>query len=102
MSHMVSEIHRISDAYSYVPLITETSGLLAITEGACLLGISGALKINEYFTCRKATIFPPSYPHISYDAAHVYAEFGKADITYGLEKIAPAICVLLTIYAIKF
>lgn len=43
MFHLISEIHRISDAYGYVPVITETSGLIAIGGGIGSLGLGGIL-----------------------------------------------------------
>lgn len=91
MFQMISEIHRISNAYSYVPVITEVSGLIAIGTGVCLLGFSGILKIQEYYTGQKASI-----PYISNDAVQFNAEVGKDTLMHGVKRIAPTIGVLLT------
>lgn len=92
MSHIISEIHRISEAYGYVPVITEAYGLIAIGAGVGALGVSSVLKIQEYYTGQKATI-----PYISDDAAQFNAGIGKDCLMYGFKRIAPTTGVLLTV-----
>lgn len=93
MFHLISEVHRISGAYSYVPVITETSGLIAIGGGVGALGWGGILKVHEYYTGQKTTI-----PFISDDAAQFHVEVGKSFLMYGFKKLAPTAGTLLTTY----
>ena len=92
MSHAISEIHRISDSYSYVPGITETSGFIRLGEGVWFLGEAGILKIHEYYTGRKNS-FPAD--------SHFRSAMGAYALMDGVQKIAPASGVLLVIYALR-
>ena len=93
MFHLISEVHRISGAYGYVPVITETSGLIAVGAGISALGFGGILKVHEYYTGQKTTI-----PYISDDAAQFNVEIGKTVLMYGLKKLAPTAETLLATY----
>ena len=56
MFHLISEFHRISATNGYVPVITETSGLIAIGGGIGALGFGGILKAHEHCTGQKTKI----------------------------------------------
>lgn len=92
---MLSEIHRICDAYKYVPVLTEIQGLYYIALGTVCLGLSGILKVNEIYTGRKETLYP-----ITNDAASFNAECGLVILKQGVKQILPATGLVVAIYAI--
>ena len=92
MSHVISGIHRISNSYSYVPGITETSGFIRLGEAGWFLGEAGILKVHEYYTDRK-NIFPAD--------SHFRSAMGAYALIDGVQKIAPASAVVLAIYALR-
>jgi hypothetical protein len=93
MFQLISEMHRISDACGYVPVITETAGLVAIGGGIGALGFGGILKVHEYYSGQKTTI-----PYISDDAAQFNVEVGKTALMYGFKRLVPTAGTLLATY----
>lgn len=93
---MFSEINRICEAYTYVPVLTEIQGLTMIAVGTASLGASGILKVEEYYTGRKQGI-----PYISDDAARFNAEVGVSALKEGFKRIAPVTGVVLAVYVLS-
>lgn len=93
---MFSEINRICDSYTYVPVLTEIQGLTMIAGGAACLGVSGILKVDEYYTGRKHGI-----PYISDDAVRFNVGVGVGALKEGFKRIAPVTGVVLAVYLLS-
>ncbi len=93
---MLSEINRICDTYTYIPVLTEIQGLTEIATGAIVLGASGNIKFSEYYTGKKERL-----PFVSEDAGQFSAEVGISCAKSGLKRIAPTTGVILVIYILS-